>query len=76
MGSFVIHLIYIYLGSSVGVGYRLMNCDTEAVVQAFTRNRDLSFLRRVQTIFGNYQTSYSKDTMRSFPGGEMAGGRD
>jgi len=48
-------------------------CDTEVVVPFWTRTRNSSFLRRVQTRFGNHPNSHSKGPVGSLSGHERRG---
>ena len=71
----MIHLVYIYLDSSVGVGNRLRDVRHGKRSSILDKQQILSFLRRVQTSSESHLTSYSRGTVGSPTGNETAGWR-
>jgi len=55
MRSFVIHLVYTYLGSTVGVGYRLRDWDTEVLFQSSQRTEIIPLCKRSRPALGIIQ---------------------
>jgi len=71
----MIHLVHIYLDSSVGVGNRLRGVRRGVRCSILDKQQILSILRMVQTGSESYLTSYSRVTVGSLNDDETAGWR-